>query len=116
MSPEVEPPPFVHHEVRVEARVTASLTCFVAQREWARVVVRERGARCTLRHNKGLAMLSRFPRAAWAATALAISTASLADYHVDILPPVTPVSTDIYHLHWGILWLCVVIFIIVFGT
>jgi uncharacterized membrane protein len=37
------------HEVRIEARVAASLTCFVAQREWARVVVRERGARCTLR-------------------------------------------------------------------
>src|SRR5436853_526122 len=40
-------------------------------------------------------MLSRFSRAAWAAIALAIPTASLADYHVDILPPVTPVSSDI---------------------
>jgi len=61
-------------------------------------------------------MLSRFPRAAGAATALVICTASLADYHVDILPPVTPVSTDIYHLHWSILWVCVVIFCIVFGA
>src|SRR5438105_1440872 len=61
-------------------------------------------------------MLSRFSRAAWAALALAIPTASLADYHVDILPPVTPVSSDIYRLHWGILWVCVVIFFIVFGA
>src|SRR2546423_2485781 len=30
------------HEVRIEARVAASLTCFVAPRAWARVVVRER--------------------------------------------------------------------------
>src|SRR5438132_10876942 len=67
-------------------------------------------------HNKGLAMFSRFARAAWAAAALAICTASLADYHVDILPPVTPVSSDIYHLHWSILWVCVVIFFIVFGA
>ena len=48
--------------------------------------------------------------------ALVASTASLADYHVDILPPVTPVSSDIYNLHWGILWVCVVIFFIVFGA
>src|SRR5438105_13391873 len=61
-------------------------------------------------------MLSRFSRAAWAAIALAIPTASLADYHVDILPPVTPVSSDIYNLHWGILWVCVAIFFIVFGA
>ncbi len=61
-------------------------------------------------------MLSRFPRAAGAATALAVCTASLADYHVDILPPVTTVSTDIYRLHWSILWVCVVIFCIVFGA
>ena len=62
-------------------------------------------------------MLSRFLRAApWGVIALALSTASLADYHVDILPPVTPVSSDIYQLHWGILWVCVVIFFIVFGA
>ena len=39
-----------------------------------------------------------------------------ADYHVDILPPVTPVSHEIYNLHWGILWVCVVIFFVVFGA
>lgn len=43
------------HEVRIEARVARSLTCFVAQRSWARIVVRERGPRCTL----GLAYAGR---------------------------------------------------------
>jgi uncharacterized membrane protein len=37
------------HEVRVEARDAQSVTRFVAHRPWARVVLRERGARCTLR-------------------------------------------------------------------
>ncbi len=37
------------HEVRVDAREAESLTHFVAHRPWARVVVRERGTRCTLR-------------------------------------------------------------------
>ena len=43
------------HEVRIEARTAMSVTCFVAQRAWARVVVRERGPRCTL----GLAYAGR---------------------------------------------------------
>jgi uncharacterized membrane protein len=43
------------HEVRVEAREAESFTRFVAHRPWARVVVRERGARCTL----GLAYAGR---------------------------------------------------------
>jgi cytochrome c oxidase subunit 2 len=47
---------------------------------------------------------------------LLLSSASLADYHVDILPPVTAVSREIYDLHWGILWVCVAIFVIVFGA
>jgi len=37
------------HEVRVEARDAKCVTRFVAHRPWARVVMRERGARCTLR-------------------------------------------------------------------
>ena len=61
-------------------------------------------------------MLSRFLRTGAALPALALSMAARADYHVDILPPVTPVSNDIYHLHWGILWVCVAIFFIVFGA
>lgn len=42
-------------EVRVEAREAHSVTRFVAHRAWARVVMRERGARCTL----GLAYAGR---------------------------------------------------------
>jgi uncharacterized membrane protein len=37
------------HEVRVEVREAQSVTSFVAHLPWARVVMRERGARCTLR-------------------------------------------------------------------
>ena len=43
------------HEVRVEAREARRVTRFVAHRPWARVVLRERGARCTL----GLAYAGR---------------------------------------------------------
>jgi uncharacterized membrane protein len=43
------------HEVRVEARDAQRVTRFVAHRAWARVVFRERGARCTL----GLAYAGR---------------------------------------------------------
>jgi len=37
------------HEVRVEACEARAVTRFVANRPWARVVVREQGARCMLR-------------------------------------------------------------------
>lgn len=43
------------HEVRVEARDAERVTRFVAHRPWARVVFRERGARCSL----GLAYAGR---------------------------------------------------------
>jgi len=36
-------------EVRVDSRDARTLTRFVAHRPWARVVLRERGASCTLR-------------------------------------------------------------------
>ena len=62
-------------------------------------------------------MLGKHLRAAAAfAASLLASTASLASYDVDILPPVTPVSREIYDLHWGILWVCVAIFVVVFGA
>jgi cytochrome c oxidase subunit 2 len=47
---------------------------------------------------------------------LCTPAAAFATYDVDILPPVTPVSREIYDLHFGILWVCVVIFVIVFGA
>ena len=47
---------------------------------------------------------------------LPVSLATFAAYDVDIMTPVTPMSVDSYRLHWGILWVCVAIFIIVFGT
>jgi len=43
------------HEVRVQARDAASTTSFVAHKPWARVVLKERGSRCTL----GLAYAGR---------------------------------------------------------
>ena len=36
------------HEVRIESRDARSLTRFVAHRPWARIIVNERGYRCTL--------------------------------------------------------------------
>ena len=62
-------------------------------------------------------MLGKHLRAlgAFAATLL-LSTAALAGYDVDILPPVTSVSREIYALHWRILWACGAIFVIVFAT
>jgi cytochrome c oxidase subunit 2 len=52
---------------------------------------------------------------AFAAT-LPVSLAALASYGVDILPPVSPTSRESYDLHWGIMYVCVAIFFIVFGT
>jgi cytochrome c oxidase subunit 2 len=48
--------------------------------------------------------------------AAAASLAARADYMVDILPPASPMAHDAYRLHWGILWVCVAIFFIVFGV
>jgi len=61
-------------------------------------------------------MLSKYLRAPAALAATASSTLVRADYHVDILPPVTTISRQIYDLHFGILWVCVAIFFIVFGA
>ena len=41
---------------------------------------------------------------------------ALADYHVDILPPASPIAQEQYDLHFGVLVVCVVIFFIVFGA
>ena len=50
------------------------------------------------------------------ALSLPASTLALADYAMDILPPASPMAQDAYNLHWGILWVCVVIFFLVFGV
>jgi cytochrome c oxidase subunit 2 len=60
-------------------------------------------------------LLKHLRASALAALALA-STSALADYAVDILPPASPMAQDAYDLHWGILWVCVGIFVIVFGA
>jgi len=49
-------------------------------------------------------------------TFLLVSASALADYHVDILPPASPMAQDAYDLHWGVLWVCVAIFVIVFSA
>ena len=51
-----------------------------------------------------------------AALLAAAPFAALADYAVDILPPASPMAQDAYVLHWGIMWVCVAIFFIVFGA
>ena len=43
------------------------------------------------------------------------STAAWAEYDVNILPPATPIANQIYGLHMYILYVCAVIFIIVFA-
>ena len=45
-----------------------------------------------------------------------ISLSAWANYDVNIPPPATPVSAQIYGLHMYILWICAVIFVIVFGA
>jgi cytochrome c oxidase subunit 2 len=44
------------------------------------------------------------------------ATSALADYHYDILEPASPMAQNAYDLHFGVLWVCVAIFFIVFGA
>lgn len=39
-----------------------------------------------------------------------------ASYGYDMLPPASPIAAQIYDLHWAIMWVCIVIFVIVFGA
>jgi cytochrome c oxidase subunit 2 len=65
----------------------------------------------------GLDMLRTTLRnAALAAAALAMGATANAAYDVDILPPASPIARQIYDLHWAILWVCVGIFVVVFGA
>jgi cytochrome c oxidase subunit 2 len=65
----------------------------------------------------GLEMLRKsFRTAAAAAAALAAAATAHAGYDVDILPPASPIAQQIYDLHWAIMWVCAVIFVVVFGA
>ncbi len=61
-------------------------------------------------------MLLKHLRAPGILAMLSAPLAVLADYHVDILDPASPMAKDAYNLHWGIMWVCVAIFFIVFGA
>lgn len=61
-------------------------------------------------------LLKHLRAASLLALSLPASTVALADYAMDILPPASPMAQDAYNLHWGILWVCVVIFFLVFGV
>jgi cytochrome c oxidase subunit II len=52
------------------------------------------------------------------ATALAALTATpvAGTYDVNIPPPATPIANQIYDLHMGIIWVCIGIFVVVFGA
>jgi cytochrome c oxidase subunit II len=53
---------------------------------------------------------------AFAALAAMLPLTALATYDVDILEPASPTAREAYNLHWGIMYVCVAIFIIVFGA
>lgn len=61
-------------------------------------------------------MFLKYLRASALAVAALASLGAKADYMVDILPPGSPMAQQAYDLHWGILWVCVAIFFLVFGT
>jgi cytochrome c oxidase subunit 2 len=61
-------------------------------------------------------LLKHLRAASLFALSLPASTVALADYAMDILPPASPMAQDAYNLHWGIMWVCVVIFFLVFGV
>lgn len=66
--------------------------------------------------NMGANTLRNILRRAATAAVASASFAANASYDVDILPPASPIAQQIYDLHFAILWVCVVIFVIVFGA
>jgi cytochrome c oxidase subunit II len=58
-----------------------------------------------LKHLRALAVLAAMP-----------PLAALATYDVDILEPASPTAVEAYNLHWGIMYVCIAIFFIVFGA
>jgi cytochrome c oxidase subunit 2 len=51
-----------------------------------------------------------------AASLLLASLPALASWDVDILPPNSSTADEAYRLHWGIMYVCIVIFFVVFGA
>jgi cytochrome c oxidase subunit 2 len=72
--------------------------------------------------SKVVKIFSKLPRLAKAGflTLLTLLTlgsgAAFAEYDVNIPPPVTPISEQIYGLHMYIIWVCAAIFVVVFAT
>ncbi len=60
--------------------------------------------------------LKRFRALIALPAALAASLPALAAYDVDLLTPASPMARDAYNLHWGIMWVCLGIFVVVFGA
>lgn len=61
-------------------------------------------------------LLKRFRALIAVPATLAASLPALASYDVDILTPGSPMARDAYNLHWGIMWVCLGIFVVVFGA
>ena len=61
-------------------------------------------------------MLLKHLRAPLVLAAASGALAARAGYEMDILPPASPMAQNAYDLHWGILWVCIAIFFIVFGV
>ena len=61
-------------------------------------------------------MKSKLQRAGMVGAALATSQTALADYAINLQAPVSEVARHVYQLHDFILLVCLVIFVLVFGT
>jgi cytochrome c oxidase subunit II len=61
-------------------------------------------------------MTRNLPRAFAIAAAACSASLAFAAYDVNIPPPATSVAHQIFDLHWGIIWVCIGIFVVVFGA
>jgi cytochrome c oxidase subunit 2 len=61
-------------------------------------------------------MIRNILRAIAIAAASCGASLALAAYDVNIPPPATSVAHQIFDLHWGIIWVCIGIFVVVFGA
>ncbi len=81
---------------------------------------------CTIDDGRGMLFEGRMMRSDFRAghrllqsalaLALAVPGAALAAWERNLQPPVTPIARQMYDLHAFIFWVCVVIFVIVFGV